>query len=49
MFINTDHEEATQFPMEHDGVPQLHICPARHTYSNVVEETGEEIITRSDH
>jgi len=37
-FIHTNHEDVIQLPMDHNGVPQLHVCPTKHIASpNEVE------------
>jgi len=43
MFIHTNREEVTQLPKDHNGVPQLHVCPSRYIPSpNGVEEAKVE-------
>jgi len=33
MFSQKNYEDVIQLPMNHNGIPQLHVCPTRHTAS----------------
>jgi len=39
-----NREEVIELPMDHNGVPLLHVCPIRHISSpNEVEETKVQV------